>query len=209
MGVCVNRIGVVGISSHGGPVIPPSWYILHAAPETVAGSGIEPRTDIFQTGLTLFRLLVGLGALEAKYNALGGAAYANALANGTLLVRADFPPFIPNSVSRAVLTSIDPNPNKRFQSALEMRRALEKLSFAGHWTIDANGMLIGVDARHTYRFEHVPASGSNAAVSAFKANTVSGREIRVSQFTKKNLTNVDANRLKVRFCKAVVEGKVS
>lgn len=201
--------GIVGISTNGAPVLPTCWYVLHAAPETVAGNGIEARTDIFQTGLTLFRLLVGLGTLEAKFNTLGDAAYVGALANGSLITRADFPAYIPNAVCRAVITSIDPNPANRFQSALEMRRALEKLSFAGHWTVDATGSLIGVDSRHLYRFEQTPSAGSNSTFSAFKTNTSSGRETRISAFTNKNLTNSEANKLASSFMKAVVEGKWS
>jgi hypothetical protein len=107
------------------------------------------------------------------------------------------------------MTAIDPDPAKRFQSALDMRRALEKLSFAGYWTVDANGMLSGEDARHTYRFEHTPAAASNASVVAFKTNKASRREIRISQFTNRNLSKPDANKLVVRFLKAVVDGKVA
>jgi serine/threonine protein kinase len=51
--------GIVGISQNGQPVPAPALYILHAAPETAAGNWIEARTDILQTGLTLFRLLSG------------------------------------------------------------------------------------------------------------------------------------------------------
>ncbi|MQW87805.1 serine/threonine-protein kinase [Sinorhizobium saheli] len=199
--------GIVGISPNGAAVMPSSWYVLHAAPETAAGNGIEARTDIFQSGLTMFRLLTGLGALEAKFNALGRSAYETALASGSLLSRSDFPAFIPNPVCRAVLTAIDPDPGKRFQSALDMRRALEKLSFAGHWTVDATGMLVGADARHTYRFVHVSGAGRNSNFEAFKTNRQSGRETRISQFTKKNLTSTEAKKLEVSFLKAVVEGK--
>ncbi|MCV6576547.1 MAG: serine/threonine protein kinase [Cohaesibacter sp.] len=203
----LSDYGIVGVSADGTAVQPCSWYVLHAAPETVAGNGIEVRTDVFQTGLTLFRLLIGLGTLEAKYSALGGAAYAAALADGTLISRADFPPFIPTSVCRAVLKSVDPNPTKRFQSALEMRRALEKLAFAGSWTTDNAGALIGEDTRYTYRYEHMPALVSNASVTAFKTNKASGRETRISKFSKKHIKNSEAKRLIASFLKAVVDGK--
>ncbi|MBR3371929.1 MAG: serine/threonine protein kinase [Rhodobacteraceae bacterium] len=200
--------GIVGISVSGAPVQPSSWYILHAAPETVVGNGIEARTDVFQTGLTLYRLLVGLSALEAKFNTLGAAAYTDASAKGSLITRADFPPFIPSAVCRAVMTSINPDPAKRFQSALDMRRALERLSFSGHWTVDETGTLCGEDARCTYRFEHRLAVGSNSSVTAFKTNRASGRETRIAQFTKRNLGKAEANRLVMSFVKAVVEGKI-
>lgn len=107
---------------------------------------------------------------------------------------------------RAVMTSIDPDPAKRFQSALDMRRTLE---FAGHWTVDATGMLYGEDARHTYRFEHTPAAGSNASLAAFKTNKASGRETRISQFTHRSLSKFEASKFIANFLKAVVEGKVA
>jgi serine/threonine protein kinase len=201
--------GIVGISANGGPVLPSSWYVLHAAPETVAGNGIEARTDIFQSGLTFFRLIAGLGILEAKYNSLGEDAYGAATASGSLIKKGDFSAFIPNVVRRVVLTAIDPDPAKGFQSALEMRRALEKLSFPGHWTIDASGNWIGSDAKHFYRFEHVAAIGANASFAAFRRNNSSGRETKISQFTKKGLTNKELQKLESDFMKAVVEGKVS
>lgn len=201
--------GIVGISLTGAPVMPSSWYVLHAAPETVSGNGIEARTDIFQSGLTMFRLLTGLASLEGKFMSMGRGSYEAGLASGSLVSRRDFPPFIPNSVCRAVLTAIDPNPAKRFQSALEMRRALEKLSFAGHWTVDATGRLIGSDARCTYRFDRLRASGRNSSFEAFKTNRQSGRETRISQFTKTHLTDAEARKLEATFLKAVVRGNAT
>ncbi len=98
--------GIVGVSPTGAPVMPSSWYVLHAAPETAAGNGIEARTDIFRRALPCSGCWRGLGSLEAKYNSLGRTAYEAALAAGSLISRRDFPPFIPNSVCRAVLTAI-------------------------------------------------------------------------------------------------------
>ena len=200
--------GIVGISQNGQPVPAPARYILHAAPETTAGNGIEARTDILQTGLTLFRLLAGLGALRAKFNFLGQANYEAALAAGTLLAASDFPPYIPNAVIRVIKKAIDPDPGKRFQSALEMRRALEKLAFPGHWTVDPGGAFIGLDKRHQFRFESIAAAGTNASLQAFKRNLQSNRETRVSAFTKSNMPAAEARKLEVAFIRAVVAGKV-
>jgi serine/threonine protein kinase len=201
--------GIVGVSLTGAPVMPSSWYVLHAAPETVSGNGIEARTDIFQSGLTMYRLLTGLASLEAKFASLGRGAYEAGLANGSLVSRRDFPPFVPNAVCRAVLTAINPNPTKRFQSALAMRRALEKLSFAGHWTVDVTGRLIGSDARCTYRFNRLGASKRNSSFEAFKTNKQSGRETRISQFTRTNLSDTEAFKLEAAFLNAVVQGKTT
>ena len=74
-------------------------------PRRPAGDGIEARTDILQTGLTLFRLLTGLGALRAKLIVWARQTLA-ALAAGKLLSDSDFPPFVPNAVIRVVKKSI-------------------------------------------------------------------------------------------------------
>lgn len=200
--------GIVGVSPDGRPVPAPAQYIFHTAPETIAGNRIEARTDVFQTGLTLFRLLVGLGELRSRLAMLGKPAYDAAFAAGTLVRDQDFPPHVPRSVVRAIKKAIHPSPTERFQSALEMQRALEKLSFPGHWTVDATGRLVGDNARHSYRFDHVPAAGTSASVAAFKTNKVSGRENRVGAYTIKNLTKGAAEKLVIAFIKAVVEGSV-
>lgn len=199
--------GIVGVSANGAPVQPSSWYKLHAAPETVSGRGIEARTDIFQTGLTLLRLLIGLNTLETKLSTIGSdKSYTDALAKGSLITRADFPPFIPNAVCRAVMRSIDPDPSKRFQSALEMRRSLEKLTFPGYWTVNQIGEMHGEDNYYTYRFTFISSTQSKASLTAFKTNKASGSEKRISQFTVNNLKKSQAKKILNRFIKSVVEG---
>jgi len=201
--------GIVAISTNGKSALATSWYVFHAAPETVAGRGIDARTDIFQTGLTLFRLVAGLGVLKDKFNKLGKAAYQEALAKGKLIIATDFPAFVPKAVRRVVTTAIDPDPDKRYQSALEMCRALEKLPFAGHWTVDTTGRLIGVDARYTYRFDRSSLPGAKVSLTAFKTNKASKRETRIARFSGGNMTEREAKKVLDGFIAAVVAGKVS
>ena len=199
--------GIVGVSHDGSPVPPPDQYVLHAAPETAAGNGIEARTDIFQTGLTLFRLLVGLGSLRAKLNSIGTLEYKAALATGKLITDNDFLPHIPRAVVRIINKSIHQDPNQRYQSALEMRRALEKLKFPGHWTVGPSGEFIGQDDKHQYRFTTIFA-GNRSSIEACKKNLKSGRETRVSAYTKTNMSLSEARKLESAFIKAVVEGEL-
>lgn len=201
--------GIVGFSATGAPVQPIGWYKLHAAPEMVAGRGIEAKTDVFQTGLTLFRLLVGIGALEAKFQSLGEVAYNAAIASGTLINQSDFPPYIPSAVRRVVLKATEAQPSNRYQTALEMRRALEGLAYPGYWTIDASGDLLGVDDRHHFRVELTPLNRTTADLEARRLNRSSGRETRVTRFTRSGIRLSDATRLRDNFIKAVVSGDVN
>jgi serine/threonine protein kinase len=196
--------GIVGISLDGKPVAPVNWYVLHAAPEV--STGIDARTDIFQMGLTLFRLLVSIGDLEARYGVMGRNDYLAALAAGTLLRPADFPPHVPASVRRAILRAIAADPADRFQTALEMRRALERLSFAGHWTVDPTGNFVGVGNGWTYRFELLQKTRSQFSFLAFRRNAASGNETAIRKFSARDVTKAEAFALHKQFVAAVVNG---
>jgi serine/threonine protein kinase len=197
--------GIVGISSSGEAVAPSAWYVLHAAPEVTSGLGIEAKTDVFQVGMTLFRMLVGLGALEAKMNSLGQQGYALALSTGALITKADYPDFIPNSVRRIVAKAIHPNPAERFQSALEMRRAVEKIAFPGHWTVNDNGLAVGHDAKFSYSFEAV-ATGSACTLTCYRTSLSTGRRTKVTAFCRKSVPKVEMQKVLSSYVKAVVEG---
>lgn len=199
--------GIVGVSADGNPVTPLSCYVLHIAPETVAGRGIECRTDVFQLGLTLFRLLVGLGTLKAKHDALGRTDYIKAGAEGALVNAKDFPAYVPVSVRRIILKATSVNPDERFQSALEMRRAFEKLNFAGYWIVDAHGRLVGHTDTYEYRYELERHSSKLSSFRAYKKFKASGRETAITASSSgKPLPHAEAIKLQNSFIKAVVEG---
>ena len=198
--------GIVGISPTGGPVAPPNWYVLHAAPEVSNGTGIDARTDIFQVGLTMFRLLVGLPTLEAIYRTVGKDGYVKAISSGELLGPPDFPHHVPGAVRRIISKAISVNPDNRYQSALEMRRTLEKLSYAGHWTVGPDGKPLGIGQSHEYTYDCIKQSSGKFAVSASKTNTRSERTTAVKSFSEKNLGRTAAEKLVAKFVKAVIEG---
>ena len=198
--------GIMGTSANGQPTAAPDAYKFHMAPEVYASRQISVQTDIFQTGLTLYRLAVGLSTLRAKQAALGWVQYHAAIEAGHLVEQADFPDFIPGAVRRVIEKALQPDPAKRFQSALDMRREIEKLSFPGFWTADASGQLVGSDGRHEYRCEKMPI-GARFNVTALKRNISTGRETRVSEFSERNLTSRTADALIGKFIKHVVRGK--
>lgn len=198
--------GIVGVTQDGAPVAPASFYKIHAAPEIINSNAISAQTDIFQTGLTLFRMLVGLNTLMQKFNELGETNYYKALECGDLVSTPSFPPYVPPRLKRIIQKAADPDPSKRYGSALEMRRELEKLNYPGHWTIESSGEFIGRNGAYKYRYEQQKKAGNRFDVQAFKQNIKSGRETRISNYCHKSLTNSVAKREIARFVKTVVEG---
>lgn len=198
--------GIVGVTKKGAPVAPPTFYKIHAAPEVLNHNAITARTDVYQTGLTLFRLLVGLDTLRQKFTALGQTAYYKAVTNADLISATDFPPYVPARLRRIVLKAANPDPAHRYSSALEMRRELEKLNFPGYWTVDATGEFVGHNGGYTYGFTQKKKAGDRYDVEAKRRSKNGNRETRCTPHCHTDVSNAEAKKKIAGFVKAVVEG---
>ncbi|MBX9601407.1 MAG: serine/threonine protein kinase [Bryobacteraceae bacterium] len=198
--------GIVGISADGSPVPPPNIYKIHCAPEIVRNIGINAQTDVFQAGMTLFRMLVGLGVLRDKFVKLGEANYYQAICDAKLVTAGDFPAWVPSRLRRIVLKALDPNTADRYVSALDMRRDLEKLNYPGYWTVAASGEFVGHSPTAEFRFEQQKSASGKFNVVAFRKSKTSGRETRIAKYSKSGLTGAQSAKYIGRFVQAVVEG---
>lgn len=198
--------GIVGVTQGGAPVQPPNVYKIHTAPEVLASNAITAQTDVFQTGLTLFRFAVGLDTLRQKFITLGEQAYYDAATNGKLVTAIDFPAFVPSRLRRVILKAVNPDLTERYQSALEMRRDLEKLNYPGYWTVEPNGDFVGYNGNYQYRYTQNKKSGNRFDVIALRRNIANGRDRRCGKFCHKDITNSVAQKEINKFIKAVVEG---
>jgi serine/threonine protein kinase len=198
--------GIVGITQDGAPVPPPTFYKIHAAPEVLDANVITAQTDVYQTGLTLFRLLVGLDTLRQKFNELGEQAYYRALSDANLVSASDFPAYVPSRLRRIILKAIHPDMAERYQSALAMRRDLEKLNFPGYWTVEAAGDFVGYNGAYSYRYEQNKKVGNRYDVLALRRSLATSRETRFTKYCHANVTNGSAKKGISKFVKDVVEG---
>ena len=120
--------GIVGESQNGAPRLTSMFYKIHAAPEVIAENMISVQSDIYQVGLTLFRMLVGLDVLRRKFYELGRDSYYRAVSKSEFLKTADFPAYVPSRLRQGVQQATCRQADRRYPSALSMRRDLEKLN---------------------------------------------------------------------------------
>lgn len=203
----LSDYGITGVSSNGAPIAAPSAYMLHCAPEVLVTGNIGVSSDIFQVGMTIARLLINLEHLRAIRAALGSTQYQHDAASGDLLKVKDFGSHIPAAVRRVILKAVHPDPAQRYASALEMRRALEKLDFPGHWSVDLTGNEVGRCGNYEFAYSVLPGLGGRFDVNCTKRNTASGNTQRVTRFCKRGLTQRQADKLVADFKKFVVTGK--
>lgn len=198
--------GIVGVSKGGAPVQVSSFYKIHVAPEVLKTNEMSAQTDIYQAGLTLFRLLVGLDTLRQKFVSMGEARYYEAVRQSNLISSGEFPPYVPNKLRRIIRQAIEPDLSKRFKSALSFRRKLEQLNYPGYWTVESSGSFTGFNGHNAYRFTQSKTSKNRFTVQAYKRNLNSGHEVRCLKYCGKNLTDSDSKKIINNFVRAVVEG---
>lgn len=190
------------MDDHGAPVR--RYYRLHAAPEVLDDKNINPQTDVFQAGLTLFRLLVGLDALERKRAQLGETAYVNAMLKNRLITIGDFPEYIPTRLRSIVRKATHPDLSHRYPSALEMRRALERVEYKGYWTVTVDG-LRGFDERYSYRYVE-ESRDDGFHVAAYRRRLTSGTERKIGKYCLAKGREAQAQSVINSFVRGVVEG---
>lgn len=122
-----------------GQAQPNGLYIRMAPPEAVTGPPYSLSFDIFQIGLTLYRMLNGNDDFDRQYSAFaipGGVnrqALGNAIVAGTFPDRALFGEHVPTNLQRVITKCLEPNPNNRFPSALAVANALAEVDQCLDW----------------------------------------------------------------------------
>jgi eukaryotic-like serine/threonine-protein kinase len=104
-------------------------YILHLAPEVHRIQDYGPLSDIYACGATLYRLVNGDNYLP-QVTLLEAQSLAQ---EGKFPTRDKYRDFVPSSLRRIINKALNTNPQDRYQSADEMRRALEQQKFNVDW----------------------------------------------------------------------------
>jgi eukaryotic-like serine/threonine-protein kinase len=190
--ILVSRAGIklldFGLAKHGGPLKETDATLTQAltgegaiigtlqymAPEQLQGKEADARSDLFSFGCVLYEMLSGRRAFEGPNAATVIAA---------ILDKEPAPLAAPPAIDRVVRACLNKDPAQRFQSALELKRALKWAfeqpaggsSRAGSvwWIAIATALVIGVLAgwgvsrwrgpappQHAFRFDlTAPANG--------------------------------------------------
>jgi serine/threonine protein kinase len=199
--------GISGYSINGTPVAPKNFYRVQSAPETSSGSPlISVHSDIYQVGCTAYRLLNGISNLKNEFHTLGPVKYEEEKLKGKIPNINNYEPFVPSRLKKIINKALNIDPTKRFSSALEMRRQLEKLHFPAYWTVDpTTSKLIGIGQKYHYRFNIQPLPGNLFNFQSTKENISSGTINKIHPFTKNRISENEMIKLKKNFINWVIE----
>ena len=104
-------------------------YLLHLAPEVKKFQDYTKLSDVYACGMTLYRLVNGDNYLPtlAPHDARSLAI------RGKFPDRSKYRDFIPQNIRTLINRALNIDPTKRFQSASEMRHALERIAIHADW----------------------------------------------------------------------------
>lgn len=195
----LSDFGISGVSVDGNPVNPKSSYLIHVAPETLSeDKTISKLTDIYQVGCTAYRLANNINELsDAFFEKRDDILESKKI--GTFKF-ARHKEYVPKKLAKIINKATDTDPSKRYSSAIEMRRALEKLHFSGYWTTDSTNKeeLIGVGEKYKYRFKISPKPNNTYDFDATKISN-KNRVTKIAKFCKKNISITEKNKLKEKY----------
>jgi serine/threonine protein kinase len=106
-------------------------YTTHLPPEYFSTGQTTSQSDIFAAGITLFRAVSNIADWRAVISAIPNARLK--IEKGQIIDTIGFEEFIPDPVKRIIKKACHFDPNKRFQTAQELRQQLDKLRFEIDW----------------------------------------------------------------------------
>jgi|LSQX01.3.fsa_nt_gb serine/threonine protein kinase len=186
-------------------VEPKQCYLPHMASETLSENKYDVRTDIYQMGLTAFRLINGISEVKDEFLA-DRISFKGKIEKGKVITSARFKPYVPHCIRRIISKATALNPDDRYQTALDMRRAFEQVHIIGDCTSDSSGNIILCRDGNQFRFE-VASTGKNVFyLNAFKKTLKTERETKYSKYCLKNLNKKELDKSIQAFCLEIING---
>jgi len=98
--------------------------LQYMSPEQVEGKEADARSDIFAFGLVLYEMITGKPAFEGPSQ----ASLIASILKDQLRPVSELQPVTPKALDRVVATCLEKDPDRRWQSAREVKHALEWIS---------------------------------------------------------------------------------
>lgn len=106
-------------------------YTTHLPPEYWIARETNELSDVFATGMTLFRAVSNISNWRPIVNAIPN--FRQKIHNGKLIDAIGFEEYIPKEIKRLIRKACNPDENKRYKSAQDFRQQLDRLRFNIDW----------------------------------------------------------------------------
>lgn len=184
-----------------GTAEPDNLYHAQTPPESFLTNRFTVHSDIYQAGVTLYRLCNGNDKFYSQINnyrsADGTFNYENfkrAVLSGRFPDRGTFLPHIPNKLKTIARKAMKPNPTERFNSVLEMMNELASIDKKLHWNFIRHSEVLEWTIEFETKCESIRIESRNGTYDVIgeKVMKSSGRRTRISDWSQNNLDKQSA-----------------
>ena len=181
-------------------------YILHLAPEVMRFTDYNFLSDIYACGITFYRLVNG----DSYLPPVPPRVARSMACLGVFPDRKNYRAFIPRGFRQVINTALNVNPLSRYQSAEEMRRAIERLSVCIDWEEDI--LPSGIRWRGENDKAHEILLLEAASSKTWGIEVRRGRNFsslrRINDSCKQRLNKADAHKYTSKLLQDHVAGKI-
>lgn len=175
------------------------FYNLHRAPETLQSNIISHHSDIFQAGLTVYRLCNGNDFFKKQLdNFPNNDRLLKSIFEGKFPNRSAYLAHIPQTLRNYIRKALQPNPENRYQSVLEFLNDLSKIDITHDWQMTPNSTGCNWQCykdEKEYIVSVLNTGIKSAEVKSTKRLKTKAKETRITQYCEKNATFDEAYKL--------------
>ncbi|MGI2171091.1 serine/threonine-protein kinase [Shewanella sp. MF05960] len=179
---------------------PKQLYSKHVPPEAINTREFSTSFDIYQAGLTMYRMCVGRDCFNSQFDSYsrGGAfdqgKFVQDLGNGTFPDRNLIPTHIHKKVKDAITKCLEVDPDNRFETALEIINAISDVDENYlDWEYEQDEHIRKWSKRSSSGVLHCLQIDTDRKSTAFKIGTTDKRTA-TANYSKDYLTDAELKR---------------
>lgn len=205
MKAVLTDFGLAKYVNEYGLATPDMIYNTHKPPEFFKNEKLSNKSDIYQAGVTLYRLCNGNATFKEQF--YSSKNWEKDVMCGNLPNRKIYLPHIPKSLQKIINTAMEINPDKRYDTVLDMINKLSNISENLDWIFEEVGTNQFVWSRINEAGTHndciimTDLGNDNYNIGAKKVNLSTNATINNNKFKHANVSLKDGNKLVADFIK--------
>ena len=134
----------------------------YMSPEHLGVSPVDPRSDIYSTGIVLFEMVTG----SRLYAGMSVEEKQAAIINGTIPKPSSVNPGIPPALEQIIFTALARDPQFRFQTALDLQEALIGFLYESQQRV--NRITLGSFLKEVFAEEYQRDASAGSVINNFE-----------------------------------------
>ncbi|WP_321380962.1 serine/threonine-protein kinase [Trichococcus shcherbakoviae] len=170
----------------------PTSYSLHREPECYLQIGRTNQSDIYQIGLTIYRLCNGVEVLNQQLISMEIGTMdklAESIKNGEFPDRTFFLPHVPKKLQKVILKALEVDPKKRYDNTISMMNDLSVIDDNLDWIYTGVAGNPYTKSNNSYQYDVFVTLNND--IECYKTNLISNKKTKISKCSIKCINEND------------------